>query len=210
MLGHDPSRHIIGVSYGADLAVKLGNDFRAIVESEWYRPLFPQMQLSRFKNTELEVLTSRYGYRLGTSIDGTLTGRGGDIIIIDDPLKPADALSASRREYANEWFFNTLLSRLDDKVNGAIVVVMQRLHADDLSGTLLRSGENWILLSLPAIAEFEQMIPISPNSFISAASEMSCIRSGNRGLRWSGSAFNSAPTSSPRNISNARCPPKAR
>jgi predicted phage terminase large subunit-like protein len=165
VLGHDPSRHIIGVSYGADLAVKLGNDFRAIVESEWYRPLFPQMQLSRFKNTELEVLTSRYGYRLGTSIDGSLTGRGGDIIIIDDPLKPADALSASRREYVNEWFFNTLLSRLDDKVNGAIVVVMQRLHADDLSGTLLHSGENWILLSLPAIAEFEEMIPISLNSF---------------------------------------------
>jgi predicted phage terminase large subunit-like protein len=164
VLGHDPSRHIIGVSYGADLAVKLGNDFRAVVDSNWYRRLFPWMQISRVKNTEPEVLTSRYGYRLGTSIDGTLTGRGSDIIIIDDPLKPADALSASRREYVNEWFFNTLLSRLDDKVNGAIVVVMQRLHADDLSGTLLRSGENWILLSLPAIAELEQMIPIGPKS----------------------------------------------
>jgi hypothetical protein len=95
VLGHDPSRHIIGVSYGADLAVKLGNDFRAIVDSDWYRRLFPWMQVSRVKNTELEVLTSRYGYPLGTSIDGTLTGRGGDIIIIDDPLKPSDALSAS-------------------------------------------------------------------------------------------------------------------
>ena len=56
--GHDPSRHIIGVSYGADLAVKLGNDFRAIVNSGWYRRLFPWMQVSRVKNTELEVLTS--------------------------------------------------------------------------------------------------------------------------------------------------------
>ena len=121
------------------------------------------MQRSRFKNTEFEVLTARHGYRLATSIDGTLTGRGGDIIIIDDPLKPADALSASRREHANEWFFNTLLSRLDDKVNGAIVVVMQRLHVDDLCGTLLRSGE-WALLSLPAIAEFEQTVPIGPNT----------------------------------------------
>ncbi len=165
VLGHDPSRRIIDVSYGADLAAKLGNDFRAVVESDWRGRLFPQMQLSRYKNTELEVVTSRHGYRLGTSIDGTLTGRGGDIIIIDDPIKPADARSASRRDYVNDWFFNTLLSRLDDKVNGAIVVVMQRLHADDLSGTLLRSGDDWTLLSLPAIAEFEEVIPIGPHLF---------------------------------------------
>jgi predicted phage terminase large subunit-like protein len=165
VLGHDPGMRIIGVSYGADLAVKLGNDFRAIVDAEWYRRLFPQMQLSRFKNTELEVLTSRHGFRLGTSIDGPLTGRGGDIIIIDDPLKPTDAFSASRREHVNEWYSNTLISRLDNKLSSAIVVVMQRLHVDDLCGTLLRSGENWILLNLPAIAEFEQMIPISPSLF---------------------------------------------
>jgi predicted phage terminase large subunit-like protein len=165
VLGHDPTKRIIVVSYGADLAVKLANDFRAIVDSEWYRRLFPWMQLSRVKNTELEVVTTQLGLRLATSIEGTLTGRGGDIIIIDDPLKPSDALSDSRRERVNDWFPNTLVSRLDDKLTGAIVVVMQRLHVDDLTGSLLSSGEEWTVLSLPAIAEVEQTIPIGPGIF---------------------------------------------
>src|SRR3954452_21161599 len=93
LLGHDPTKRVICVSYGSDLATKHGNDFRAIMASDWYRPTFPGTRISRTKNTEAEVLTTRNGYRLATSIDGTLTGRGGDIIIIDDPLKPSDALS---------------------------------------------------------------------------------------------------------------------
>jgi hypothetical protein len=77
--------------------------------------LFRATRISKAKNTEAEVMTARGGYRLATSIDGTLTGRGGDLIIIDDPLKPVDALSESKRERVNQWYFNTLLSRLDDK-----------------------------------------------------------------------------------------------
>ena len=65
---------------------------------------------------------------MATSVGGTLTGRGGDIIVIDDPLKPDDAPSEIRRTAANQWFTNTLLSRLDDKRTGAIVIVMQRVH----------------------------------------------------------------------------------
>jgi len=123
------------------------------------------MQVSRVKSTELEVLTTLHGYRLATSVEGTLTGRGGDIIIIDDPLKSGDAQSDSRRERVNKWYANTLVSRLDDKVAGAIVVVMQRLHVDDLTGTLLRSGEEWTVLNLPAIAEVEQTVQIGPGIF---------------------------------------------
>jgi hypothetical protein len=73
---------------------------------------------------------------LATSVGGTLTGRGGDIIIVDDPLKPDDAYSETKRSGANQWFTNTLLSRLDDKRTGAIVVVMQRIHMDDMTGFL--------------------------------------------------------------------------
>ena len=162
ILGHDPALRIIAVSYGADLAVKHANDFRAVVESTWYRGVFPWMRVSGAKNTEFEVLTTRQGYRLATSVDGTLTGRGGDIVIIDDPLKPSDALSDSKRERVNDWFSNTLLSRLDDKQTGAIVIVMQRLHMDDLTGRLLRASNDWTLLSLPAIAEQDETIPIGP------------------------------------------------
>jgi len=165
VLGHDPTKHVIGVSYASDLAIKHSNDFRAIMTSPWYQSLFPGTRISRTKNTESEVLTTRNGFRLATSIDGTLTGRGGDIVIIDDPLKPSDALSDSRREYVNNWFSNTLISRLDDKLNGAIVVVMQRLHMDDLTGMLLRSSNDWTLLNLPAIAEEEEKIQIGADEY---------------------------------------------
>ena len=113
------------------------------------------------KNTEFEVATLRNGYRLGTSIDGALTGRGGEILIVDDPLKPADASNDSRRAAVNRWFYNTLLSRLDDMTTGAIIVVMQRLHDDDLTGCLLRSSDNWVHLTLPAIAEVDEKIQIA-------------------------------------------------
>ena len=123
------------------------------------------MRISGVKNTESEVLTTLQGYVLATSVDGTLTGRGGDLVIIDDPLKPIDALSDSRRQRPNDFFKNTVLSRLDDKRSGAIVVVMQRLHMDDLAGMLLRDGDEWTLLSFPAIAEYEQTVQIGEKEY---------------------------------------------
>lgn len=83
------------------------------------------------------------------------------MIVIDDPLKPDDAFSETKRSAANQWFTNTLLSRLDDKRTGAIVVVMQRVHIDDLTGFLLGQSDEWDLLSLPAIADGDEVIPIS-------------------------------------------------
>jgi hypothetical protein len=101
-------------------------------------------------------LTAR-GFRLATSVGGTLTGRGGDIVVIDDPLKPDDALSETKRSAANQWFMNTLVSRLDDKRTGAIMVVMQRVHVDDLTGFLLAQAGEWNVLGLPAIAESDEV-----------------------------------------------------
>ena len=165
VLGQDPSKRIVVVSYGSDLAVKLANDCRAILQCPWYLRAFPGTRISRNKNTESEIATTRYGFRLATSVGGTLTGRGGDILIIDDPLKPQDAYSESKRSAANEWFDNTLLTRLDDKQTGAIVVVMQRLHADDLTGKLLRNSDGWTVLNLPAIAEKDEQIPIGEDRY---------------------------------------------
>ena len=165
VLGHDPSKRLIVVSYGADLAIKHGNDFRAVINSAEYRGIFPGMRISAIKNTQTEVVTTLNGFRLGTSVDGALTGRGGDIIIIDDPIAALAALSQNSREHVRVWYFNTLLSRLDDKQNGAIVLVMQRLHEDDLAGVLLRSSDEWTVLSLPAIAEQDEQIPIGNGQF---------------------------------------------
>src|SRR3984893_8429416 len=161
VLGHDPSRRIICVSYSGDLAKKHANDFRAVLESPWYRSAFPSTRIGPFKNSETEIELTARGFRLATSVGGTLTGRGGEIIVIDDPLKPDDALSETKRSAANQWFTNTLLSRLDDKRTGAIVVVMQRVHIDDLTGFLLGQSDEWDVLSLPAIAESDEAIPLS-------------------------------------------------
>ena len=160
VLGHAPSRRIICVSYSGDLAKKHSNDFRALIELHWYRAAFPATRIGPFKDSETEIEFTARGFRLATSVGGTLTGRGGDIIVIDDPLKPDDALSEAKRSVANLWFANTLLSRLDDKRTGAIVIVMQRVHMDDLTGFLLSRSNEWELLSLPAIAEFEETIPL--------------------------------------------------
>ena len=152
-LGHDPTLRIICASYSSELAAKHARDCRAVMESPWYRQVFPKTRLDRAKTAEMEFATTARGFRLATSVGGTLTGRGGNLIIIDDALKASDAMSDLRREAVNAWFRNSLISRLDDKARDRIVVIMQRLHADDLVGYLLNRDEGWKHLSLPAIAQ---------------------------------------------------------
>jgi predicted phage terminase large subunit-like protein len=165
MLGHDPTKRIVAASYGMDLASHHQNSFRAIITAPWYQDLFPEMRISRTKNSESEVVTTQGGYRLATSVDGTLTGRGGNLLIVDDPLSAADALSESKRQRVNDWFRHSLLPRLDDRQNGAVIVVMQRLHDDDLSGAQLRSSDDWTVLKLAAIAEQEEKIKIGADEY---------------------------------------------
>ena len=162
ILGHDPTRQVVCVSYSEVLARKHANDCRALMRSAMYRRLWPATHISSTKDTELEFMTSKRGYRLSTSVGGTLTGRGGNLIIIDDPLKPQEAYSEPARERLRQWYGNTLLSRLNNKAEDAIIIVQQRVHMDDLVGHVLER-ENWTVLSLPAIAEVEEEIPIGPN-----------------------------------------------
>jgi predicted phage terminase large subunit-like protein len=158
-LGHDPSLRIVCASYAQDLAVKHARDCRAVMQSAWYRRLFPGTRIDPRKNTEGELELTARGYRLSTSVGGTLTGRGGNLIIIDDPMKPAEAMSETRRASVNEWYDTTLSSRLDNKTEDVIVIVMQRLHVDDLVGHVLEK-EKWTHLNLPAIARVPQDIEI--------------------------------------------------
>ena len=156
VLGRHPSTQIICASYGQDLANKHALDCRTLMASAWYEHLFPGTRLSSQKQSVQEFATTRNGYRLAASVGGVLTGRGADIIVIDDPLKPDEALSETQRNAANEWFDHTLYSRLNDKRNGRIIIIMQRLHEDDLVGHVLER-ENWELVRLPAIAEEEEV-----------------------------------------------------
>lgn len=163
VLGLDPKQRLYAISYGSELSLKHARDFRAIVESSWYRDAFPHMRIIR--GTDDDVMTSKRGFRKATSVGGALTGMGGNMIIIDDPQKPADALSEPLRNKVIDWVSNTLMSRLDNKETGAIILVTQRVHMNDLSGFLMTEREGWEILSLPAIAEANESIPISDNDF---------------------------------------------
>ena len=157
LLGHDPSRRIIVVSYSNELAAELHRQFRMVVDADWYRALFPAMRLARDTGTEL--VTTAGGSRYATSVGGTLTGRGADLIVVDDPLKAEEANSDLARTRVNDWYSGTLVSRLNDKNKGGIVVVMQRLHETDLAGFLLVQG-SWQHLDLPAIAVDDSAISL--------------------------------------------------
>src|SRR6516164_1444126 len=154
-LGHDPSAQLLCVSYAQDLADKLARDCRSVMMSPWYRRIFPT-RLAPHRQAVQEFITTAQGYRLATSNGGVLTGRGADIILIDDPLKPEEALSEAQRQAANDWYDHTLYSRLNDKRHGAIVVIMQRLHEDDLVGHVL-DQEHWEMVRFPAIAEKDEV-----------------------------------------------------
>jgi predicted phage terminase large subunit-like protein len=158
MLGRDPTKKVVCISYSQELAGKHAADFRRLIESPWYRRLFPNVRLNR--STASEIETDQGGSRLTTSIEGTLTGRGGDPIIIDDAMNANDGYSKAAREAVNKWFATTLVSRLDDPSAGAIVVIMQRLHEDDLVGHLVKLG-HWEVLNLPAIAPDDREVALS-------------------------------------------------
>ena len=161
-IGHDPSLRFACASYSNKLSASLAQQFRAVVSSDWYRRIFPKVRF--VKDTETECLTDRGGGRYAVSVGGSFTGRGADIIIIDDPIMADDAASELVRRAVNEWYGGTLLSRLDDKRTGIIILVMQRLHEDDLAGKLLREG-GWRHLDLPAIAQEDQKVQIGPNAY---------------------------------------------
>ncbi|GMO16196.1 hypothetical protein BwSH20_64500 [Bradyrhizobium ottawaense] len=132
------------------------------MEAPWYCELFPT-RLG--KSTEDELVTTKGGSRLAMSVGGTLTGYGADTIIVDDPLNAIGATSDAPRKGCNEWFDRSLMSRLNDKSEGSIIVVMQRLHQQDLTGHLIEKG-GWNHLALPALAAQDTMIELTNRSFV--------------------------------------------
>jgi hypothetical protein len=84
LLGHDPTHRVIVVSYSSDFAAELHRQFRMVIAAPWYAEVFPELRFA--KETGLELVTSQGGSRYATSVGGTLTGRGADLIIVDDPL----------------------------------------------------------------------------------------------------------------------------
>ncbi len=160
VLGRDPTKRIVTISYGTSLSEAFSRQSRHLMQTAWCRAVFPELQIDPTKASVEELLTTRAGFRLSTSIGGALTGKGGDILIIDDPMKAEEVSSETRREATWEWFNSTASTRLNSPKEGAIIVVAQRLHEDDLPGRLIATGD-WDILELPAIETREREIQLT-------------------------------------------------
>ncbi|HVI27097.1 phage terminase large subunit [Hansschlegelia sp.] len=161
LMGRDPTKKIMAISYAEDLARKLSVDTRSVMATDWYRATFPEFAFSG-RPRNLELGTTLGGYRFAAGMNGSILGRGADLILIDDPIKATNALSEAERRRVNEAFDNTIRTRLNDKVRGAIVIIMQRLHEDDLVGHVL-DKDDWEVVSVPAIATEDQLYQLSDN-----------------------------------------------
>lgn len=154
LLGCNPKIRIIVASYSSMLSVKHSLDTRCIINTEWYKNMFPDLILSKEQNTKYKFQTTHQGFRVATSLGGSLTGEGADILIADDPMTPLQALSQKLRLRAIDWFEQTFMTRLNDRQRGSVIIVMHRLHSEDLCGYLISKPNNmWEKLSLPLLAE---------------------------------------------------------
>lgn len=157
MLGLDPTLKIICASYGEELSRDFAISSRAVMQSPMYRALFPKTRLTASGTAALRLETTAGGTRFSTSVGGAVTGKGADIIIVDDPLKAKDAVhSEAARNDAFNYIIGSLMSRFDRPDEGRMVVLSQRLHTDDLIARLRDEG-GWELLSIPA----EALVPMS-------------------------------------------------
>lgn len=156
-LGMYPDRKVILCSYSDDLAQSWGQRNRDLIQEQG-RDLFGIRVRQDTAAKGRWTISRRRGAMTSTGMGGTLTGRGANLAIIDDPVKnDLEALSPTYRERAKNWFRSTLRTRMESP--DAIVVIQTRWHQDDLAGWLQTQGdEDWLVISLPAIAEHDEAI----------------------------------------------------
>lgn len=150
LMGRDPGTRILGVSYAQRLSEKIAYKQRLLMETDWYRSLFPATVLDNDQLQKSNFMTSKGGGRFSTSVGGTLTGEGGNYLLIDDPMNPDEALSEVRRVRSNEWVDQAVHTRLNNPAKDKICLIMQRLHSADTTGHFLSQSDDWHHLKLPA------------------------------------------------------------
>lgn len=163
-------------SYAASLSVKHSMDRRRIIESPWYQRTWGDaVRIEDDQNQKAEYQNTQGGMMVATSVGGSITGKGGDRIVIDDQMNPEKAESEVEREAAIDHYQKTLSTRLDDKKLGAIVIIEQRTHRLDLSGTVLAEG-NWTHVKIPAEAPKLTVVefPLSKTQILRKEGDVLC------------------------------------
>lgn len=147
-----PQTRFLCASYGDALSLQMSRDTRNLLNSPWYQKNWPALQISDDSNTKTRFDNSAGGYRIATSVGGSLTGFGGDIIIIDDAHNVKEVESEITRKSVLDWWTGAMSTRLNDPRTGSFIVVMQRVHEGDLAGFILDNadvGGDWTLLRIP-------------------------------------------------------------
>jgi len=165
LLGRDPSEQIMAASYSSKLSTKHSVDCRLIMESEWYRMTFPGTKIATDQNEKSKYQTTRRGHRIATSVGGTATGEGGNVLLLDDPMNPQEALSDTERDGVNTWIDQTWSSRMNSK-DGMSLIIMQRLHEDDPTGHVMSEDLGYDHIVIPQEATTKTRLITFPISNI--------------------------------------------
>jgi predicted phage terminase large subunit-like protein len=160
-----PELRWLFASYAEKLAIRDNVKSRRVIKSPWYQARWGHVfRLTGDQNEKMRFENDRSGYRIATSVGGSATGEGGDIIVVDDPHKMKEVESDLIREGVLDWWDETMSTRLNDPKSGNKVILMQRGHEQDLTGHVLekmeQGGESYEHLCLPA--EYE------PTTYVTA------------------------------------------
>ena len=155
LIGKNPKLKIIQTTHTAELAVRFGRKVRNLMDMKEYREVFPDVELSADSKAAGRWETGQGGEYYAAGVGGAITGRGADLLIIDDPHSEQDALSETAMEHAYEWYTSGPRQRLQP--GGSIVIVMTRWSLKDLTGKLIKAqgsdimADQWDLVEFPAI-----------------------------------------------------------
>ena len=156
MIGRNPKMKLMQVSHNAELATRFGSKVRNLMETEDYKNIFGDVKLREDSKAKGRWETNHGGEYFAAGVGGSITGRGADLLIIDDPHTEQDSMSDSAMDRAYDWYSSGPRQRLQP--GGSIVVVMTRWAKDDLTGRLIKAqgepkSDQWRTISFPAILE---------------------------------------------------------
>ena len=182
MIGKNPKLKIIQTTHTAELAVRFGRKAKTLIDSEEYQKIF-QTRLREDSQAAGRWETAQGGEYFAAGVGGAITGRGADLLIIDDPHSEQDALNPEALERAYEWYTSGPRQRLQP--GGKIVVVMTRWSVKDLTAQLIKSSaetkaDQWELIEFPAILPTNQ--PVWPEYW--KLSELESVKASLSVQKW--------------------------
>lgn len=161
VIGNKPSSKFICTSFNATLAKEMSQKARIIFESDWYKRVFSNVEIDNKQNEKHNFWTTQRGMYYSSAIM-SVTGRGADYVILDDPINPKEAVSDTIRTDTNQTIRATIPTRFNDLRKAKWVMIMQRLHSDDPTGNLTSDGR-WFKLMLPGENKTEDVMSYNLN-----------------------------------------------